>query len=73
MSHTLGPLDTDMQLFNELEERLHAKDDIIADLLEALEKADPVYDLGDPSNLEPVAYSMPASKRDDLIRKARGE
>ena len=62
MSHTLGPLDTDMQLFNEVEARLHAKDDIIADLLEAL---DEIRSL-DPSNID-MAYEI----ADETIRKAR--
>ena len=60
-------MDTDMQLFNELEERLHAKDDIIADLLVAL---DAVIDSFYCNN--GLVGSITITEAEEAMRKARG-
>jgi len=58
-------MDTDMQLFNELEEMLHAKDDIIADLLLCLKML-----IIDMEHLVPDGNTTIAMAK-EAIRKAR--
>ena len=69
-------MDTDMDLFNQLEELLHEKDDIITDLLGYIESIYRAADICDGENskdelLGQIQYILDKAER--AIRKARGD